>query len=186
MIKLHPLVNDYLFKYYAILRNIFADIIGQLEINSISIGVINHQKQLILLSSKPSIEQNLIEKNLLQYDNSFSANFIYQDTPNIWTNLYDINHQILLKQYKQINPNIVNGIAIPANFQNYRVIFSFGFQLKNIISANQTSANIHKLLIIGKYCLQEIMHRITLPKEYLFYKSCQSKSPLELIINNRS
>ncbi|MFA6301663.1 MAG: flagellar biosynthesis protein FlgJ [Legionella sp.] len=177
-IKLHPLAIEYLFKHYAVLRRIFSDVLGQLETDYVSIGLIDRTGQLILLSSKPSIEQNLIDKNLLEHDGSFQSAFVFQDKPSLWTDLYNPEHKHLLYQYKQTAPGLEEGIAIPANFAEYRAIFSFGFKLFSPLIHNQ----LEKLLAIGKFSLREIIKTIPLPPQQRVY---QSKPHLKLIINNQ-
>ena len=63
-IKLHPNARDFLFENFAALRRIFSDVLGQLGIDYISIALINERGEIFFLSSNPSIEQNLIEKEL--------------------------------------------------------------------------------------------------------------------------
>lgn len=45
-IKLHPSAKDFLFENFAILRRIFSDVLGQLEIDYISIALINKENEL--------------------------------------------------------------------------------------------------------------------------------------------
>ncbi|MBA2648051.1 MAG: hypothetical protein H0U75_00370 [Legionella sp.] len=99
-IRLHPLARDYLFKYYDILRRIFSQVLGQLETDYISIGLIDELGQLFFFSSKPSIEQNLIEKELLIIDECFRPSFVYQDTSRVWNDLNYSEYQKYIYQYK--------------------------------------------------------------------------------------
>ena len=180
-IRLHPLANEFLFKYYNVLRRIFSNVLGQLETDYLSIALIDKSGQLIFLSSKPSIEQNLIEKNLLEHDGCFQPHFIYQNKPSVWTDLYITEYQKPLFQCKQAIPALQTGIAIPADFEDYRVIFSFGFNsISPLMQINLVSQS-EKLLAIGKYCLREIIKAIPLPKHNELTKF---KPHLELIINN--
>ncbi|MFA6302204.1 MAG: flagellar biosynthesis protein FlgJ [Legionella sp.] len=180
--KLHPLANEYLFKYYAVLRRIFSNVLGQLEMDYVSIGLIDKAGQLFFLSSKPSIEQNLIEKNLLGYDGCFQPDFVYQDKPSTWTDLYSSEQIKLLHHYKQAEPGLEIGISIPADFGDYRVVFSFGFKSLSILMQRQLINQSEKLLAIGKYCLREIINTVPLPKQQ---KTCKFKPHLQLIINNQ-
>lgn len=177
-IKLHPLAKEYLFKHYAVLRRIFSDVLGQLETDYVSIGLIDRVGQLILLSSKPSIEQNLIENNLLEYDGSFKPAFAFQDKPNQWADLYNTEYKDLLQKYKQVIPGLEAGIAIPANCAEYRAVFSFGFKIVSPLIHNQHE----KLLAMGKFCLREITKAIHLPSQQTVH---EIKPRLELIINNQ-
>jgi hypothetical protein len=181
-IRLHPLAEDYLFKHYEILRRIFSDVLGQLETDYISIALIDQSGQLIFLSSKPSIEQNLIAKNLLEFDGSIKPHFVYQDKPCVWNDLYDSDVAQLLYQYKQEIPGLKTGISIPSDFMDYGVVFSFGFNSLTPLMEQQIYNECEKLLAMGKFCLREIIKAIPLPNQQ---KIIKFKPRLELIINNQ-
>lgn len=63
-LRLHPNAKEFLFEHYVTMRKVFSDVLGQIETDYISIALINSKGQIFFISSKPSIEQNLIEKNL--------------------------------------------------------------------------------------------------------------------------
>lgn len=180
-IRLHPLAKDYLFQYYHVLRRIFSNVLGQLETDYLSIAVLDKLGQLILFSSKPSIEQNLIDKGLLKYDACFQARFFYQDKPSLWTDLYCNEYKKPLYQYKQTEPALEAGIAIPTDFGEYRVLFSFGFKSINTLMQGELLSQREKLLAIGRYCLREILNAVPLPQHN---KISAAKPYLKLIINH--
>lgn len=181
-VSLHPKAKEFLFEHYATLRRIFPNVLGQLETDYISIALINQISQIFFLSSKPSIEQNLIEKELWQYDEIYQPNFIYQDQPRLWTELTRFKDINLVKQYKQKNHGLLMGISIPTVYTHYRAIFSFGFKKVNPLILNKTPSQCEKLLAMGKYCIREIGDIIPFPDEK---KNFPSKPTLELIINNQ-
>ncbi|STX28455.1 putative FlgJ-like protein [Legionella beliardensis] len=181
-ITLHHEAKDFLFEHYVILRRLFSNVLGQLETDYISIALINQNGQLFFLSSKPSIEQNLIEKGLWQYDGSYQADFIYQELPKLWAELLCLENAALLKQYKQQSQALTMGISIPTNFADYRAIFSFGFKRENFLIQKKEPSQCNKLLALGKYCLREIKEFVPFPDQ----KKCYTTKPkLKLIINNR-
>lgn len=176
-IRLHPLAGEYLFKYYGILRRIFSQVLGQLEIDYLSIGLIDNSGQLFLFSSQPSVEQNLIEKNLLLHDESFRSNFVYQDRVCFWSDLNNGEYKKYIYQYKQLVTGLKKGISIPSQFGDYKVVFSFGFKSQGV-QLNQDA----NFLSVGKYCLREIVKAIPLPNPKGLVRG---KPHLELIINNK-
>jgi hypothetical protein len=74
-IQLHPAAKDFLFEHFATVGRVFSDVLGQFEVEYMSIALINPKGEMFFLSSHPSIEQNLIEKQLWQevhkYQNQF-------------------------------------------------------------------------------------------------------------------
>lgn len=181
-VRLHPEAREFLFAHFVQLRRIFLDVLGQLETDYISIALINQVSQIFFLSSKPSIEQNLIEKDLWQYDGIYQTHFIYQDQPKLWTELPYFEDLCLLKQYKQQNHGLLMGISIPTVYLHYRAIFSYGFKKINPGIQNKTPSQCEKLLAMGKYCLREIKNIIPFPDEK---KNFAKKPKLELIVNIR-
>lgn len=181
-IMLHPLAEDYLFKHYQVLRRIFSDVLGHLETDYISIALIDKHGQLIFLSSKPSIEQNLIDKKLWFLDGSYHPNFIYQDQPNTWANLNCVDSESSLYHYKQEITGLKTGFSMPTNFGEYRAVFSFGIKHSNQNIQEEIFSKHRALLAMGKFCLQEIIKVIPLPNQQKIYKF---KPHLELVINNQ-
>ena len=181
-IELHPQAGDFLFQHYRSLLRIFNDVIGLFELDYISITLLNPQDKLLFLSSMPSIEYNLIENDLWQFDASFQKNFFLQDKVQLWDELY--NDELLkpLQHYKQVIPKLNMGISVPASFEEYRVVYSFAFKSKNKTIQLNAVKNIKELLRIGLYCLQKIAKTIPLPDREVKY--IKKKPSLTLIINN--
>jgi len=174
--KLHPRAQDFLFENFANLRRIFSDVIGQLEVSYLSIALINKNKEIFFLSSNPSIEQNLIDKNLWQYNWVIRENFIYQNDPKLWNELSHFDYPEV-RLYKQQTQRIVEGISIPIDYGNYRAILSFGFKEMN----SYLSLTYHaKLVAMGRYCLNRINSIILFPDKQFD----KTKPHLTLIINN--
>ena len=182
-VRLHPGAKDFLFEHYVSLRKTFSNVLGLIETDYLSIALINQADQLFFLSSKPSIEQNLIEKELWQYDGSYLPDFIYQEQPSLWTELYHPKYAHQLKQYKQENQGIITGISIPTRIDGYKVIFLFGFKSNNLLIQQKKYSQYEKLLAMGKYCLKEIRTSIPFPDQQKQH-SCKPK--LKLISNNKA
>ena len=181
-IKLHPLAQEMLFKHYVPLKRIFSNVLGQLETDYISIGLINDSNQLIILSSNPAAEQNILERHLWQLDTSYQLEFVYQDKPLPWSSIYKVNDSRQLYKYKLTNLGLVSGFAIPTDFDEFRVIFSFGFKYYEPDVLHKMKQKQTHFLALGKYCLREILSTIILPNAKA--KVYQFKPKLKLAINN--
>lgn len=177
-IKLHPNASNFLFENFAILRRIFSDVLGQLDIDYISIALINKEKELFFLSSNPSIEHNLIEKELWEFDSIYQEQFIDQNELKLWSELPPVAYPDLLKQYKLHNQKLIEGISIPVDYEGYKAVLSFGFKKVNSLIQIRSN-NCEKLIALGKYCLNKIHKAILFPDR----KKCNSKPKLTLIIN---
>lgn len=179
---LHPQAKDALFKDYQALRYIFSNVLGQVETDYLSISLIDEIGCLYFLSSNPSIEQNLIEKELWQFDGCLQPEFVYQDKMKNWCELYPAEYETSLYHYKQAAPGFETGFSLPADFEEFRAVFSFGFKSENSLFKQQPYGQQEKLLAMGKYCLREIFQAIALPNRQKVYRM---KPQLELIINNQ-
>ncbi len=182
IVTLHPQAHDFLFKDYRILRRIFEDVLGQLELNYISINLLTVKNELLFLSSKPSLEHNLIENQLWQYDLSFQQEFFLQNRAQLWTSLYHADYRKELQYYKQDVPNLKTGIAIPSFFEKYRVVYSFGTQENDTTIKSYALSQTEALQKLGQFCLQRIAKAIQLPVGLDFLS--EKKPVLTLIVNN--
>jgi hypothetical protein len=77
-IQLHPEAKAILFQHYDALTIIFQDVLGLFEVDYMSIAMLNAKHELLFLSSKPSIERNLIEQDLWRHDGSYHIDFFSQ------------------------------------------------------------------------------------------------------------
>jgi hypothetical protein len=68
-----------------LLKLIFSDVLGQLDIDYISIALINKERKLFFLSSNPSVEQHLIEMELWEYNFIYQEGFIDQNELKLWS-----------------------------------------------------------------------------------------------------
>jgi hypothetical protein len=180
-ITLHPNAKNFLFENFIILRRIFSDVLGQLDVDYISIALINQAGELFFLSSNPSIEQNLIEKKLWTHDPVNQNEFIYQNALKQWSELYSFSHSVLLKQYKLHNQQLIEGISMPIDYGHYRAVFSFGFKKASSLVKINTD-NYEKLVVLGRYCLNKINNAILFPDK----RGGTVKPALTLIINRLS
>ncbi|EEZ95979.1 TPA: flagellar biosynthesis protein FlgJ [Legionella pneumophila] len=181
-LRLHPKANEFLFEHYATVRKVFSDVLGQLETDYISIALINTSQQVFFLSSKPSIEQNLIENRLWRFDGCNQPEFFNQNQPKLWSELPHKDFEEVIERHKQVEPGLVSGIAIPDEFQSYKVVFSFGLKRINPEIQSKNAIHCKKLLAMGKFSLQRISEYLTFPDKLPVR---QTKPKLTLIINNK-
>jgi hypothetical protein len=177
-ITLHPQAHDILFRHFRTLIRIFNDVLGLLEIDYMAIAVLNSQNELLFLSSRPSIECNLVEQNLWPFDGSFQYDFFIQSQARLWEDLYPDEWRKPLHHYKQASQRFSMGISVPAIFENYRVVYSFALKSNDTTIKNKIINNIETLSNMGKFCLQKILKVIPLPDRQ------ENKPLLKLVINN--
>ncbi|MHA3183289.1 flagellar biosynthesis protein FlgJ [Legionella pneumophila] len=181
-VTLHPKAKEFLFEHYVAIRKMFSDVIGQLETDYISIALINPKNQIFFISSQPSVERNLIEHHLWQFDGCYQPDFINQDQPKLWSELPHKANSADINEYKQFDTGIATGISIPAEYRTYRAVFSFGLKRVNPCIQNKSVTHCERLLAMGKYTLRQISEYLTFPDQQKYFST---KPKLELIINNQ-
>ncbi|HHW4705076.1 TPA: flagellar biosynthesis protein FlgJ [Legionella pneumophila] len=181
-LRLHPNAKEFLFEHYVTMRKVFSDVLGQIETDYISIALINSKGQIFFISSKPSIEQNLIEKNLWHFDGSYQTNFIYQDEPKLWAELSHWNCSEEIEKYKQIEPGLITGISIPTEYDSYRAVISYGLKRINPDIQGKSPPHCERLLAMGKFALRNLQQYLTFPDKL---PHVSAKPKLTLIINKQ-
>ena len=181
-ITLHPKAENFLFEHYVLVNKIFSNVLGQLETDYLAIALINADNQVFFFSSKPSIQQNLIEENACLSYGAYQPHFINQEQPKLWHELDHGMHAECIKKFKQAH-GLITGIAIPTEYDNYKAVFSFGFKKATSFTQSKTPLYCKQLLILGQYCLRDLKERLLFPDEQ---KNClkSSKPYLRLITNN--
>ena len=182
-INLHPEAQVFLFQYYRKLKLILCDVLGHLEIDYMAIALLNPQNELFFLSSKPSLECNLIEHNIWQYDACFQRDFLLQGEAQVWEKHYPEAWRTKLLYYKQQLPGFSMGISVPSSFEEYRVVYSFALESTNEAIKKNIINNIDTLTNMGKFCLRKIIKAIPLPDRQRVVTV--KKPSLRLIINNK-
>ena len=171
-ITLHPKAPDLLFKYYRALRLIFNDVLGHLEIDYLSMALLNEKNQLCFFSSRPSIEQNLIEHQLWQQDPCYQ----FQDSsPIIWN---EAQWDIRLNKFKLVIPQLGYALSIQDQFQNHQVCYSFGLETQDPFVHTHLRTHPQILKSIGKFCLSKILEIVK--------NDLQEKTPpyLKVVVEN--
>lgn len=171
-ITLHPQAQDLLFKYYRALRLIFNDVLGHLEVDYISIALLNEKNQLCFFSSRPSIEQNLIAHDLWTHDPCYQ----FKDEQVIIWN--EREWDTYLNQYKLVIPQLAYALSVTDRFENHQISYSFGLETRDPTAHWHLKDNTAILKSIGKFCLLKILEIVK--------KDLHEKTPpyLKIVVQN--
>jgi hypothetical protein len=182
-VTLHPQAEVFLFQHYRVMNKIFHDVLGHLEIDYMGIALLTEADELLFFSSKKSIEFHLIQHKLWPFDACYHPDFIQQGEPRLWEELYHKDWREALHFHKQGAPGFSMGIAVPAQFDEYRVVYSFAVTSTDEAIKTKILNNIETLARMGRFCLQKIMRVIPLPHQQHVY--VVKKPTLRLIVNNQ-
>lgn len=152
-ISLHPYAKELLFMHFQTVNRIFSDILGLLEVDFIEISLIDPTKELIFISSAPSVEWNLIENGLWKVDEIFSDHFFLQNKLQWWDELYEENTHPMLLHYRKFKSEFKLGLSIPAKYNEYDVIYSFALKTNNpLIKAKLSNNSENSCQWVGFVC----------------------------------
>jgi len=156
-IVLHPHFLDMLFACKSKTSSIFRDVLGLHEISHISISYVNHENQLLALSSTPALEFNLFSQSLWKFDKTYRSNWFALCTEAHWESLYVPHRYDELYYVKQIKHNYPLGISLATKLGEHQVIYSLASH-KNCQNTRDTfakeQASFYK---IGQYCTNHLL-----------------------------
>lgn len=159
-ITLHPQAQDWLFKNYRALRLIFNDVLGHLELDYLSMSLLNPSRELIFFSSQPSIEQNLIEHGLWQDDPCIQSAYLAPQDHYIWHDIYQAPAFKQLYHYKLFKPKLAFVLSKAVVIEDYAITYAFGVKSKDPTVQINLLNNTKILSSIGKFCLQNIVQEL--------------------------
>lgn len=175
-ICLHPQAQNYLFEHYRSLRFIFNDVLGHLEVDYISIALLNANDELMMFSSRPAIEHHLIERHLWKDDPCLQRPFFENKKMHIWNHVYQEPGRLYLKHYKLDKPKLSFALSIPAKHEQFHVSYSFGVKSLDESTYIDLINKTHTLSSMGRFCLQNILTELP-----MIQSGISSKSHLKLI-----
>lgn len=179
-ITLHPEAKEFLYVHLRVLRRLFHDALGHLEVDYMAVALLNADNQMLFLSSKPGIECNLINYNLWHLDACLAADFFLAGKAQLWETLYAEGLYKKLRQYKLEVPGFNMGISIPSRVNDHRVVYSFASKSNDEDVKNKLIHEVDTLLSMGQFCLRKIINAILLPEQYSDF--FVTKPALKLVI----
>ncbi len=164
-ITLHSQARDLLFKHYQVISRIFRDVIGQFEIDYISIALLTPNTELLFFSSRPSVDWNIIERDQWLSDSRFKYDFIHNGQPEVWNdNLRPAEFYV--------------GLSVPSTLNDLHVVYTFASKSKKHSTQLKIMNSPELLRKMGKFCLINILNELPL------LNLLQNKPELTLVINN--
>lgn len=157
---IHPRAQEILFEQKRKLSKIFREVLGHYEMDHLSIAVIKKNHEIFFLSSTPSIEFNLIEKNLWIYDDSYDPDFFRNPQCKLWSELFHKEKFIELRFIKQIVTGYVSGFSASVEFNNFYLVYSFATKSKRLDTEMEFFGLSNSLIKLGNFCFKKIVDEI--------------------------
>lgn len=191
-LNLHPNILDILFVHKQAIARRLSDIKGIYFIEHVSINIISSLNEVIVFSGTPSVEYNIIVKELWRYDKSFNPQSLVNGSFVSWQEGYTKSHAQELIKIKETNHNFTYGFNLIRRIDDFTMVYSFATR-KHLSNIDEYYLNVcDDLFSLGDYSyklLKDIYSQynsnLILPmidkKNHIIPK----KSFLKLIINKR-
>lgn len=153
----HPRAQEILFEQKRKISKIFREVIGHYEMDHLSIAVIKKNNELFFFSSTPSIEFNLIEKNLWAYDGSYHPDFYQTPQCQLWSKLYHPDKLMELRFIKQIMTGYASGFSAAIEFNNFHLVYSFATKSRAPQAEMEFIRLSNTLIKLGNFCFKKIV-----------------------------
>lgn len=153
----HPQYLEILFAYKSKVGSVFKDVLGLYEIDHFAISYIDHQQELLTLSSTPALEFNLFSSNLWRFDKTYQTSWYSLCTASPWQSLYAPEHYHDLYYLKQAKHHYPTALSLSVKYPNAQVIYS--------IASHKECQQTHELFThqredfyrIGEYCSKALL-----------------------------
>ncbi|NNM59345.1 MAG: hypothetical protein HKM04_05970 [Legionellales bacterium] len=145
-VSLHKNILDIPFLNKRSLSRQFNDVLGLLCLDYVAVSMISSHQEMVILSSMPSLEFNLIDSGLWQYDDFFALSGWQQAE---WCGLYDAEKFFALKQFKEKEYQFKHTLHARHQIDGKEVIYSFATKQAQ---ATFSISNLETLFCIGAHC----------------------------------
>lgn len=165
---LHQNILNILFENKIYLKNLFSNVIGLFDVSYVSITIINPDKEAVIFSSMPSIQYNLITKDLWNHDNQ--RLILKKQTSLLWWDEFhdfDVRNEQIIT-IKEVKNRLILGMDMLRNAEYFTVIYSFATANKRENLKEHYLLNHNHLISIGNYCYKLIRELY----EY-YYPGCE-------------
>lgn len=151
-LHLHKNILNILFENKKYLQNLFSNVIGLYDVSYVSISIINQNGEFVVFSSMPSIQYNLIVKELWLHD--CQRIMRKKERKLLW---WDESHHVDLKNQqitniKEVKNRFNLGLDILRDSGDFTVIYSFATANKAKNMKEYYLVHQENLVAIGNYC----------------------------------
>jgi len=193
---LHADILNILYEHRRFVAKIYRDIMGFYNISHIGLSIVNPAHELVVFSTTPNIEYNLISNQLWTQDCCFNPSIGQSNKFSWWgdntSNLSD-NQQNHLNKIKLLNNNFTLGMSIARNLQGFDLIYSFASKSKQPDLQAYYATNLPRLIEIGDFFYKS-MRPLYLPYSPSFeppdvralLSLVHQKHYLRLVVDNES
>ncbi len=152
LVKLHPDVLSVPFQHRKELSAKFRDVLGLLELDYISIEIVNPDEEFLFFASTPTVNFNIISNHLWPYDGAMSPTFYKKQHFFSWEAAYQPLFLTKLKKLKEAAHGFSYGFCLVRRVAGFTLIYSFATKNKNKKIPDFFEERRLEVLKIGDFC----------------------------------
>ena len=190
-VKLHDSILDILFAHKSEIFRKFSDIKGLYFLDHVAVTIFNPENEIVIFSLTPSVEYNVIIKELWKHDITFRPDE-YADGDFAWwdSELNEFSDEI--KKIKIENHHFSVGLNLYKKIGDFRFIYSFATRNKDLDIRSYYEGIISELFLLGDYGYKLILGIYVgycgshIPPQVASPNTVNEKPYLRLIVSNES
>lgn len=152
--KPHPQFMAMLFAHQARVSSVFNDVLGLHGLKHMAIAQIDSEQNILVFSSKPSLEFNLFVSGLWKMDKTYHPDWYRQNSFAFWETLYADAYYDELYYECQIRHHLPLGFSVAAKTHEHHYIYSLGFDALKTETFEEIHENTEDFQNMGRYCQQ--------------------------------
>lgn len=189
-VKFHDAILEILFAHKNEIFRKFSDIKGLYFLDHVAITIFNPENEIVIFSLTPSVEYNVIIKELWKSDITFKPDE-YADGSFAWWDDKANEYSEEIKRIKKENHHFSVGFNLYKKVDGFRFIYSFASRKKDEDMRLYYENIINELFLLGDYGYK-LIRGIYLgycgshvPPQITEYTSAEEKPYLRLIVSNK-
>lgn len=183
---IHPNIIDILFKHKSEISRKLSDLKGLYFIDHVALSLINPDHEMVIFSTTPSVEFNLLAQGLWQFDRSFNPRSYTDKEILFWENAYARGHHHEIKRIKETQHHFSLGFNVMRRINQFHFIYSFATRHTESDLHHYYQGLIPALLALGDYGYKQLQ---SIYQQYSHHhlpmiEASRTKKHLKLIFNN--
>jgi len=186
-IKLHPNILDVLFQHQGEIFTKLSDLKGLHFIDHVALYLINPDSEMVIFSSTPSVEFQLLAQGLWQYDFSFNPNKMRDGEMLFWRKAYHAGYKYEITKTKETAHHFTCGFSLLKEVNSFKFIYTFATRHLQENIEQYYQQHLSEILAIGNFGYKQLYSLYQRYSGYSppFIETSCAKNHLKLVVNNQ-
>lgn len=155
-VSLHEDILEILIKSKENICNQFDNIRGTFLIDHLAINIIDPNNEILIFSSTPSVEYNVLAQGLWKYDKTFSVRYQKDNRFYCWEDAYEREYFEDIKNIKEKKHGFTFGFNLAKEIESFQLIYSYATRYQKPKPLEYYKMYMNELYAIGDYNYKSI------------------------------